>query len=511
MTATPLHTIQVPAQAVQWLRSRVTGTLRTDSRKVRAGDGFIAWPGAATDGRRHVRAALAQGATACLVEREQVEVFGFDGPNVAAYHHLKAATGPIASAWFDMPSRQLDVLAVTGTNGKTSTAWWLAQALSNLKQDKIFPCGVVGTLGIGKPSEAGAVAGAVSAIEFNGLTTPDPVLLQRHLRRFVDSGMKACAIEASSIGIMEHRLDGTYIRVAIFTNLTQDHLDYHGTMKAYWGAKQTLFQWPGLKAAVVNVDDPRGLELVAQLGGCTLDVWSVACAPMRARLQATDIRYGLRGLSFTVVEGGQRLTLETGLIGDYNVSNILGVLGAMRALGVPLDSAVRSCEALSPVPGRMECLGQTGEPMAVVDYAHTPDALEKALLTLKPLARQRGGLLWCIFGCGGDRDASKRPFMGEIAERHADRVVVTSDNPRSELPQAIIAQIVRGFTVLARARIEADRAIAIREVFAACLPADVVLIAGKGHEEYQEVLGVKHAFSDQLQARNALAARRAVA
>ena len=241
-----------PQEAAQWLRGRVTGTLHCDSRKIGAGDGFIAWPGAATDGRKHVHAALAQGATACLVEREGVEAYDFATAEISAYPQLKAATGPIAAAYFDAPTEQLDVLAITGTNGKTSTAWWLAQALSNLEPQAI-PCGLIGTLGTGRPPH----------VEFIGLTTPDPVLLQRQFRRFLDEGVKACAIEASSVGIVERRLDGTRIRVAVFTNFTQDHLDYHESMEAYWQAKAELFRWPGLQAAVVNLDDEKGRAAVA--------------------------------------------------------------------------------------------------------------------------------------------------------------------------------------------------------------------------------------------------------
>lgn len=508
MTAT-LQPLQTPAQAAQWLRARVTGTLRSDSRQVRTGDGFIAWPGAATDGRRHVRAALAQGAAACVVEREGVDAFGFDDSAVATYPHLKMATGPIAAAWFGDPSRQLDVVAITGTNGKTSSAWWLAQALSNLEQPETIPCGLVGTLGIGMPPVPHAGAAARGSIEFNGLTTPDPVLLQQHLRRFVDQGLKACAIEASSIGLVEHRMNGTHVRVAVFTNLTQDHLDYHGTMAAYWEAKRRLFHSPGLRSAVVNLDDPHGGELARELESQALDVWSVARAPVQARLQAADLVHGPHGLRFTVIEGAQRILLETGLIGDYNASNLLGVLGAMRALGVPLAAAVRACELLSPVPGRMDRIGGSDEPLVVVDYAHTPDALEKALQALAPLARARGGSLWCVFGCGGDRDASKRPRMAAVAEHNADHVVVTSDNPRREPPMAIISQIVGGLAAPERARVEVDRAAAIRDAVAGCATADVVLIAGKGHEDYQEVAGVRQPFSDQRHAHAALATRRA--
>ena len=491
-----MHELHTPQQAAQWLHGRVTGTLHCDSRKIARGDGFIAWPGAATDGRAHVHSSLAQGATACLVEREGVEAFSFDLPQIAAYPQLKAATGPIAAAYFAQPSDALDVLAVTGTNGKTSTAWWLALALSNLKHPAPVPCALVGTLGIGRPPE----------VEFNGLTTPDPVLLQRQFRRFADEGLAACAIEASSVGIVERRLDGTRIRVAIFTNFTQDHLDYHGSMAAYWEAKAELFRWPGLQAAVLNLDDVKGVELERQLEGGALDLWTFSCRHA-ARLQALDIGYGPQGLRFTVAEGGAQQVLETRLIGQYNVSNLLGVIGAMRAIGVPLADAVQACGDLLPVPGRMERLQQPGQPVVAVDYAHTPDALDKALQALRPLAAQRGGRLWCVFGCGGDRDPVKRPLMAAVAEKNADRVVVTSDNPRGENPGAIISQILLGLSHADSVQVQADRALAIAQTVAAAGPQDVVLLAGKGHEDYQEVGGVKHPFDDRVHAQAALAAR----
>ena len=485
-----LHT---PAEAVRWLRGRVTGTLQTDSRKVRVGDGFIAWPGAATDGRQHVRAALQQGASACLVERAGVDVFGFTGDAVASYASLKAASGPLASVYYDEPSSRLDVIAVTGTNGKTSTSWWLSQALSNLPQPLSRPCGLVGTLGIGRPPE----------VVFTGLTTPDPVLLQQHFRRFVDDGLTACAIEASSIGLAERRLDGTRIKVAVFTNFTQDHLDYHASMADYWQAKQVLFGWPGLRAAVINLDDPKGAALVQQLAGGLVEPWTFSCNGA-ARLQARDIGYDAQGLHFVVAEGAEAHALRTHLIGQYNVSNLLGVIGAMRALGVPLAAAVGACSGLLPVPGRMECIAQPGRPLVAVDYAHTPDALDKALAALRPLAEERQGRLWCVFGCGGDRDPVKRPLMGAVAEQGADRVVITSDNPRSEQAGAIIGQILQGLRQAGAAHVEPDRSAAIAHALSTAEAQDVVLLAGKGHENYQETAGVKRPFSDMAEALAAL-------
>lgn len=494
-----LHT---PEQAARWLRSRVTGSLRTDSREVRGGDGFIAWPGAATDGRRFVPGALAQGAAACLVEQAGVEAHGLDDDRVAAYAGLKAASGPIAAAYHEQPSERLDVLAVTGTNGKTSSTWWLAQALSGLPRP--VPCGLVGTLGVGRAPQAGEDHPPVVS---TGLTTPDPVLLQGTLRRFADEGLRACAMEASSIGIAEQRLDGTRIRTAVFTNFTQDHLDYHGTMEAYWQAKAALFGWPGLRAAVLNIDDEKGAELAEKLAGRALDLWTVAC-DRPARLRADGIGMAGQGLRFTVREGEERHELATQLVGRYNVSNLLGVIAAMRTLGVPLAEAVQACRALHPVPGRLESFNEPGLPLAVVDYAHTPDALAQVLQALQPLAAQRGGRLWCVFGCGGDRDPIKRPLMGAVAGRYAGRVVVTSDNPRGERPEAIISQILLGLEGQADVEVQADRAQAISEALAQAAAADVVLVAGKGHEDYQEVAGVRQPFSDRAEVRRALQARR---
>lgn len=502
-----MRQFNTPFDAAFWLRQHVSGTLRTDSRKVQPGDGFLAWPGAATDARLHVAAALQAGAVACLVEHAGVERFALDDPRIACYPGLKAASGRIASDYFADPSQALAVLAVTGTNGKTSSAWWLAQALSHLELVAHVPCGFVGTLGIGVPP----------TVVSTGLTTPDPVALQAAFANFAADGMLACAIEASSIGIEEHRLDGTHIHTAILTNLTQDHLDYHGNMATYWQAKTKLFAWPGLRAAVVNVDDAYGAELASDIAaradGQPLDLWTVSMAVAAshgARLQAQDIVYGSDGIQLVVVEGAQRIELATRLIGAYNVANVLGVIAAMRSIGVPLDAAVQACRHLTPVPGRMACVSVAGQPLAAVDYAHTPDALAQALDALKPLAQQRGGQLWCVFGCGGDRDITKRPLMGAMAGRHADRVVVTSDNPRSEAPQAIINQILLGLTGVPDITVEPDRARAIARTLAQAAAADVVLVAGKGHEDYQEINGQRLPFADIDHVQQALAQRQAM-
>jgi UDP-N-acetylmuramyl-tripeptide synthetase len=492
-------------QAARWLRSRVSGVLRTDSRKVQPGDGFIAWPGAVHDGRQFIGAALAAGASACLVEAEGVEAFGLEDERIATLPALKAATGPMADTYYERPSRWLRVLASTGTNGKTSTAWWAAQALSLLG----MRCGVVGTLGVGVPPVAGQGDGN---IEFTGLTTPDPVLLHANLRKMVDERLGACALEASSIGIVEQRLAGTRIEVAMFTNFTRDHLDYHGSMGAYWEAKRQLFSWPGLKAAVINVDDPQGAELVASLAGQRVQLWTCSMTS-EARLSARDVVYHDAGLSFTAVENGQHVKINSTLIGEYNVSNLLVVMAGLRAMGFPLMDIARVTPWLIPVPGRMQRVSHQrapDQPEVVVDYAHTPDALDKALAALRPLAQARGGWLWCVFGCGGNRDASKRPVMGNIASRQADRVLITSDNPRNEAPQTIIEQIMAGVPPGPATQVvstEVDRRRAILDAVTSADARDVILIAGKGHEDYQEIGGVKHPFSDIVEAAKALAAR----
>ena len=496
------------------------GTLRTDSRLVRPGDVFIAWPGYANDGRRFVAAALAAGAVACLVEAEGAAVFGFDAAEsrIATLPGLKAATGPLAAAWFGEPARRLQMIAVTGTNGKSSTAWWTAQALSALGQR----CGVVGTLGIGEPPRADHPG----SIVYTGLTTPDPVTLHAGLRQMADAGFAACAIEASSIGLVEQRLAGTPITVAQFTNFTRDHLDFHGDMAAYWAAKRSLFDWPRLRAAVINIDDAHGAALAAELAagpatgpaGGGLDLWTTAVAAP-ARLRAEDLHYLDGGLAFTLVEADARLSVRSQLIGDYNASNLLAVLGALRALGVPLAEAAAVVPQLTPVPGRMQRVGPDdaggrvpaapGRPEVVVDYAHTPDALDKALGALRPLAAARGGALWCVFGCGGNRDASKRPLMGAIAQRLADQLVLTSDNPRHEDPLDILQQIRAGIGADVAVLMIEDRRAAIVYAVQQAAANDVVLLAGKGHEDYQDLAGVKRPFLDAAVAAEALALRRA--
>ncbi len=494
-------------QAAQWLRKHVgEGALHTDSRCVLPGDAFIAWPGAATDGRKYVAAALKAGASCCLVESEGVAAFRLDDARIAQVADLKASSGLIAAAYYDQPSKALDVTAVTGTNGKTSTAWWLAQAINFLRMKTLqknerstqYACGLIGTLGIGTPGE----------MVSTGLTTPDPVMLQAELARLRYAGASACAMEASSIGLAEHRMAGTNVKVAIFTNFTQDHLDYHGSMDSYWLAKQALFDMPGLQTAVINLDDPKSDELVAYCKERGLKIIGTSQLRTDVTLCGSTPEYQQSGMSFSVTEMGQSFQVKCPVVGDFNAANMLGVIGALRALNVELKDACEALAHCTPVPGRMELVSDAGKPLIVVDYAHTPDALAKALAALRPLAQARGGKVWCVFGCGGNRDAAKRPLMAQAAATQSNRVVLTTDNPRNESPQSIVDQVMAGLgDHQASIHIELDRKKAIAWAAEQADAEDVILVAGKGHEVYQEIAGVKHTFSDLAQARIALKLR----
>lgn len=505
--------------AVAWLRSQGAKRLQCDSRQVQPGDAFVAWPGFATDGRLFVPDALRAGAVACLVEADGLPHAFTDRPEVAGLSNLKAETGRLAALFYGHPSASMDVVAVTGTNGKTSTTWWLAQALTALGRR----CGLMGTLGVGVPAPG---ADALAGLRATGLTTPDPVVCQATFRQWADDGIRACAIEASSIGLAEHRLAGTDIAVAVFTNFTQDHLDYHGSMQAYWQAKHALFQMPGLRAAVVNVDDPRGAALASELLAATKSeqpapvVWSYSLRPdTAARLTARDLKATTAGQSCVVEErlsGGERVQARFSVpfVGSYNVANLLGVVASLRALGFSLVEALQACGALAPVPGRLAAVNADSAlpasdrlPLVLVDYAHTPDALEQVLLALRPVSQLRGGALHCVVGCGGDRDAGKRPLMAAKAEAGADRVCLTSDNPRSEDPMHILGQMSAGLKDPSTVSIQPDRAQAIAHVIANAAQPDVVLIAGKGHETTQDIQGVKHPFSDHQHALAALQQR----
>ena len=461
-----------------------------DSRQVRPGDVFLAYPGDLADGRRYIPDALARGAVAVLWQAGGD--FCWDSALTAANFdvaNLRALAGPLAHRVHVHPSEGLSLIAVTGTNGKTTVSQCLA---------RVYPkrCAIIGTLGAGFP-EAQAET---------GFTTPEATTLMRYLAEFRAAGAAAVALEASSIGIEEGRMNGVRVDVAVFTNFTRDHLDYHGTMEAYAAAKAKLFQWPCLRTAVINLDDPLGLKMARETTANR--ILGYAIGPARrdfpALVRAEDLVQTPFGQRFTLILPNGRSTVDTGLVGEYNVSNLLAIAAVLHDAAMPAFEIARRLSEVTPPPGRMERLGGAGEPLVVVDYAHTPDALENALRALRPTANARDGKLRVVFGCGGDRDPGKRPQMGALAEQLADHVLVTSDNPRSEAPQAIIDQIVAG---MSRAEVEIDRAAAIRRCIAEASVSDVILLAGKGHEPYQEIAGVRHPFSDVNQAKAALAAR----
>ncbi|WP_427183930.1 bifunctional UDP-N-acetylmuramoyl-L-alanyl-D-glutamate--2,6-diaminopimelate ligase MurE/UDP-N-acetylmuramoyl-tripeptide--D-alanyl-D-alanine ligase MurF [Bordetella bronchialis] len=484
---------------VSWLRAHVAAAadLRLDSREICAGDVFVACRGRASDGTLYIQQAIARGAAAILVEgpRDTPSVPGSDVP-LRVVDGLRGMLGALADTWYDRPSAALAVIAVTGTNGKTSTVQWLAQALTHAGK----PCGAIGTLGATLP-DGQALPGA--------LTTPDVLAVHRLLARMRQAGAQFVAMEASSIGIEQGRMDGVRIDIAAFTNLSRDHLDYHGTMQAYEAAKAGLFAWPGLSKSVINADDEAGGRLIAALPPERVLTYGVQSA---ADVHARDLSVTGQGQIFTLATAQGEAQIMTGLLGQHNVSNLLLVAGVLQALGWPLSDIARELAAATPVAGRMEIVtpiaapdadGAAG-PMVVVDYSHTPDALDRALAALRPVARARGGRLICLFGCGGDRDAGKRPVMGAIAAQGADCVVLSSDNPRSEDPAAILAQIRAGIADGATVLVEPDRAKAIMATIWSARLEDVVLLAGKGHETYQEVAGVKLPFDDREWARLAL-------
>ena len=468
----------------------VTG-LCDDSREVVPGALFLAYPGAVGDGRRYIEAALAQGAAAVAYEAEGAQL-----PAAARralmipVRNLRAQAGAIAARFWGHPARDLRLLGVTGTNGKSTCAYLLAQVYAAV----VGPCGVIGTLGWGMPG--GAWQESLN-------TTPGALELQRMLAALRDMGARAVAMEVSSHALVQQRVEGLPIDAALFTNLSRDHLDYHDDMEAYAEAKSRLFATPGLHTAVVNVDDPASGQMLA------------ACAPgvqvLRYGLRgealdvsAEHVRYVAEGTSCRVVAPWGTGELESPLWGEFNLYNALGVLGVLGARGLPLGELLAAFRRVLPVPGRLQPVPNAAGLTVLVDYAHTPDALRAVLAAVRPHVR---GELWCVFGCGGDRDPGKRPLMGEVAAALADHVVVTSDNPRSEKAGEIIAQIMQGAGNGTRA-VE-NRAEAIALAIAAAREGDCVLIAGKGHEDYQEIAGERHPFCDVEQARRALARREA--
>lgn len=445
----------------------ITG-LALDSRRVEIGDCFFALAGTREHGIRHAPAAIAAGAAAVLTEALDI-LPALDVP-VLRVEHLRERVGDIAARFFGQPAQALRLIAVTGTNGKTTVAHLCADALRRLHGSS----GYFGTLGSGRFGELGATLH----------TTPDPITLQRELAALVATGCRHVALEASSHALDQGRLNGVDIGVAVFTGLGHDHLDYHGTLEAYGAAKCRLFAHAGLATAIVNADDAYAPTVLAAT--------TAGVRRWRYALHAQDVEFAAREIALTdtgshiaVRTPNGEVHIDSALIGEFNASNLLAALAALMATGVPATDAAAALSAAPPVRGRMELAAR--EPRVYVDFAHSPDSLARVLAVLRPLCR---GRLLCVFGCGGDRDASKRPLMGAVAEAGADVVVVTSDNPRSEDPATIASDILRGMARPHEARVELDRVAAIGDALRSANGDDIVLIAGKGHETTQIAGGV---------------------
>jgi UDP-N-acetylmuramoyl-L-alanyl-D-glutamate--2,6-diaminopimelate ligase len=471
---------RVPGAEVRGDGGVVPTEVAFDSREVPPGAVFFAVPGERADGHAFAPAAVAAGAVALVVERPLEE----PGVPQVVVPSVRAAMGPIAAGVFGDPAAALTLVGITGTNGKT-TATYLFEGV--FAAAGLAP-GLVGTTGA-------RIGGAPAPL---ARTTPEAPDLHRLLARMRDEGVRAVALEASSHALAQGRLDGIVVDAALFTNLSRDHLDYHGTMEAYFQAKAMLFTPAHAVLGCANADDPSGRRLL-----------ETATIPMRsfaldhpADLQAADLVVDRHGIEFRVGD----LTVRSRLRGRFNVSNALGVVAVARALGIDEGAIARGIAAVPGVPGRVEPVGTDGELLVVVDYAHTPDSILSVLRAARPLA---SGRLICVFGCGGDRDRDKRPLMGAAATAAADLTVITSDNPRSEDPMAIIASIEEGARGTGgRYRVEPDRRAAILGAIAEAEPGDVVVIAGKGHETTQELADRTVPFDDREVAREALAARR---
>lgn len=466
--------------------------LTVASGEVRAGGAFFACAGRTTHGLAHVEEALARGARAILWEpAADLRVPEFpSGIFAAPVPQLHARLGAIADRFFAEPSATLTTVGITGTNGKTTTAWLAAEALAASGRRATYS----GTLGYGTPG----------ALHTSAYTTPDAISVHRRLAQLRDEGADCVAMEVSSHALDQGRVAGVRFHTAVFTNLTRDHLDYHGTMARYGAAKAMLFAWPTLAARIINIDDPLGSSLAKTHAGDSGRLVTVSRRD-HANVRATAVRAAARGVEVDVATDWGAGVLATRLIGDFNADNALAVLALLLAWDVPFATALRAIGRCAAPPGRMESFGGAASaPLAIVDYAHTPDALEKALAAARA---HTDGRLTVVFGCGGDRDPGKRPMMGEIAARGADRVWVTDDNPRTESPADIVAQIVRDIAPGASLRIEHDRAAAIRGALAEAAAGDVVLVAGKGHEAYQVVGRERRPFSDQAVVKSALGSR----
>lgn len=469
----------------------VLSGITADSRQVVPGSLFLAYPGEQGDGRDYIEQALSLGAAAVIWEQQDYAWNPqWDLPNLSV-SGLRAQAGFIADGFYSRPSSHLWMIGVTGTNGKTSCSHWLAQALTALGRKS----SVIGTLGNGFAGNAESAQHPLSAA-IN--TTPDPIVLHGMLADYLAQGAKVAVMEVSSHGLQQGRTNGVHFDVAVFTNLSRDHLDYHGDMQAYANAKRKLFDWDGLRCAVLNVDDDFGRQVAQELAEQGREVLSYG-------LQSGDVRgsqltFSGQGLSMQVSTPFGEAYLTAPVTGRFNAYNLLAVLASLLVSEVKLTDAILAIGQLKPVAGRMQVYGGDNLPLVVVDYAHTPDALQNVLSTLREQLEQgkSGGRLVCVFGCGGDRDNGKRPLMGQVAVTLADQVVITTDNPRHEQPQAIIDAILAGLPASAQAgySVQPERAAAIAQAIAAARAGDIVLVAGKGHEDYQDIAGVKHPFSD---------------
>ena len=461
---------------------QITG-IENDSRRIQGGDLFLACKGLSVDGNRFAAAAVTAGAAAVVTE-QAAELSNLDVP-VIELSQLSERQGELAARFYQHPSRALRAIGITGTNGKTSISHFVARALSQLGSKTA----VIGTTG----------NGFVGALESASHTTPDAVSLQRLLAQLQQQGAEAVAMEVSSHALEQGRVAGVAFDQAVFTNLSRDHLDYHGTMEAYGAAKAKLFEQYGISQAVINTDDPFGRQLWQRLGAEYPDVQRLAIGEQPidptegGQLRILTHRLTGQGIQADIASPWGELRVDSPLLGRFNLYNLLGALGALIGAGIEPQAALAALNQLDGVDGRMQAFKISGQPLVVVDYAHTPDALDKALASLR---NHCSGRLWCLFGCGGDRDRGKRASMAQAAEQWADRLVVTSDNPRSEDPQQIIDDVLAGIDDKAAAVVEPDRRVAIERAVAEAAPGDVVLVAGKGHEDYQEINGVREPFSD---------------
>ncbi|WP_415844212.1 UDP-N-acetylmuramoyl-L-alanyl-D-glutamate--2,6-diaminopimelate ligase [Stutzerimonas zhaodongensis] len=463
--------------------------LTLDSRKVRPGDLFLAVPGYQQDGRVHIADAIAHGAAAIAYEAEGAPEMTAASAELVPVRNLAGQLSAIAGRFYGEPSRSVHLVGVTGTNGKTSVSYLIAQALDLMGER----CGIIGTLGTGFHGE----------LVLGQHTTPDAIGVQANLASLRKQGARAVAMEVSSHGLAQGRVAALAFDVAVFTNLSRDHLDYHGSMEAYGEVKSRLFEMPGLCCRVVNLDDSLGRVLAVERPESRLITYSQS--DRSAYLYCPEARLEDDGIHARLITPQGERSLRSPLLGRFNVSNVLAAVGALLGMNYPLDEILSVLPKIAGPAGRMQRLGGGDRPLVVVDYAHTPDALEKVLAALRPHTR---GKLVCLFGCGGDRDRGKRALMAQVAERLADHVVVTDDNPRNEDPLQILNEIRAGFVAPDRAAFISGRAVAIAACIASSDIDDVVLLAGKGHEDYQEIKGERLPFSDLEQASIALTAWR---